>query len=71
MAIILINRGINNISSQLYIRLLSYLLNTQPLECNEAARCQLVSIVTNTQLAITIVAPAINLDKHKTIIYTV
>lgn len=66
-----INLGIHNINSQRDIRLLSHLLNTQPLECCEAARRQLVSIVTNTQLSITIVAPAKNLDKHKTILFIV
>lgn len=49
----------------------AYLLNAQPLECCEAARGQLVAIVANPQLSIAIVAPAINLDKHKTILCTV
>lgn len=49
--------------------LLSYLLNAQPLQTSEAAGCQLVSIVTNTQLTITIIAPAINLDKQKMILF--
>ncbi len=54
-----------------FFRFRSYLLNAQPLECSEAARRQLVSVVTDTQLSITIVAPAKNLDEHKTILFTV
>lgn len=57
--------SVSNITRQHCILLPSYLLNAQPLESSEAAGCQLVSIVTNTQLTVTIIAPAINLEKQK------
>lgn len=53
----------------LSITLQSDLLNTHPLECSDAARRQLVSIVSYSQLSITVVAPAINLHKHKMILF--
>lgn len=55
----------DDVTSRHYIRLmLSHLLHTQPMERSEAARRQLVSIVPNTQLSVTVVAPAVSLDTH-------
>lgn len=44
---------------------MSHLLNAHPLECSDTARCQLISIVANSQLPISIVAPAVNLKRNK------
>lgn len=49
----------------------SHLLNAQSLESYNTTRSQLISIVTNAQLPVSIVAPAVHLDRHTTTPFTV
>lgn len=47
-----------------YARLISYLLNAQPLQCSQAARRQLVAVVTDPQLPVAVVTPTVHLHEQ-------
>lgn len=47
-----------------YARLIPYLLNAQPLQCSQAARRQLVAVVTDPQLSVAVVTPTVHLHEQ-------
>lgn len=48
-----------------YTRLILYLLNAKPLQCSQAARRQLVAVVTDPQLSVAVVTPTVHLHEQR------